>query len=250
MSAASTTVIALIAIALLLSLYLALRPSSTHGRGGKILAFVGIFALPLLAVTFGTDRHMQHSKSTEFCLSCHVMEPYGKSLMVDDAEFLPALHFQNNRIPREQACFTCHTEYTMYGDFSAKIRGLRHVWAQYAGAVPDTVKLYEPYRNRECLHCHAGARAFEEGGTHAGTPGLMDSIKADTKSCTSSGCHDVVHSVHELGEADMWAPRASGAQAPTTGEPTATRDTSALEDTSSSGVDTNTNGGGEDGTAD
>ena len=149
MSTASIIVIALTAVAVLLNLYLAMCPSTTRGRNGKILAFVGIFALPVLALTFGADQHVEHSKRTEFCLSCHVMEPYGKSLMVDDAEFVPANHFQNNRIPRDKACFTCHTEYTMYGDFNAKLRGLRHVWAQYVGTIPDTIKLYERYSNRE-----------------------------------------------------------------------------------------------------
>src|SRR5687768_4618306 len=97
----SNIVIVLTVFALLLCIYLVMRPASTKARGGKILAFVGIFALPLLALAFGTDEHIEHSKSTEFCLSCHVMEDYGKSLLVDDGEFVPASHYQNNRIPRD-----------------------------------------------------------------------------------------------------------------------------------------------------
>jgi hypothetical protein len=27
----------------------------------------------------------------------------------------------------------------------------------------DAIRLYDPYNNRECLHCHLGARSFEEG---------------------------------------------------------------------------------------
>jgi cytochrome c-type protein NapC len=208
-SANSSIVFVLAGLAILLTLYLAARPASTRGRGGKILAFLGIFALPVLVVAFGAGSHMEHSKSTQFCLSCHVMQDYGRSLRVDDAEFLPASHFQNRRIPNEQACFTCHTEYTLYGDLSAKLRGLKHVWVQYLGTIPDTVHLYEKYSNRECLHCHQGARTFEEGGPHAESPAIRDSILADTKSCMTSGCHDVVHNVHELKDAELWAPRST-----------------------------------------
>jgi hypothetical protein len=28
---------------------------------------------------------------------------------------------------------------------------------------PGNIKLYQPFNNRECLHCHLGARSFEEG---------------------------------------------------------------------------------------
>jgi cytochrome c-type protein NapC len=204
-STVSGFVLILGTLAILLSGYLAFRPSSTRGRAGKILAFVGLFALPVLVVAFGAEEHIEHSKSTEFCLSCHVMQDYGKSLRVDDAEFVPASHFQNGRIPRDQACYTCHTEYTMYGGLSAKIRGLRHVWAQYLGTIPDSVHLYERYSNRECLHCHAGARSFEEAGPHIESAAVKDSLMSDRKSCMTSGCHDVVHDVHALKDVDLWS---------------------------------------------
>jgi nitrate/TMAO reductase-like tetraheme cytochrome c subunit len=199
-------------VAILLDLYLVARPSSTHGRSGKILAFVGIFALPVLVMAFGTEEHMEQSKRTEFCLSCHVMEDYGKSLKVDDNEFVPAAHFQNNRIPREMACYTCHTQYTMYGDFASKMRGLKHLYYQYLGTIPDTIKLYEKYSNRECLHCHAGSRAFEAVGAHNETPAAKDSIMADTKSCMTSGCHDVIHNIHGLKDVEFWNPDSTKAK--------------------------------------
>ena len=63
-------------------------------------------------------------------------------------------------------CYTCHTDYAMFGGLKAKLRGLNHVYVQYFGKIPDKVELYNPYNNRECLHCHGGARNFEEGATH------------------------------------------------------------------------------------
>jgi len=152
-------VIILIAIALLTAL--AVKPTITITRAGKILAFVSIFVFPVLAGTMGFNEHMQQSKKTEFCTSCHKMMDYGKSLSIDDPSHLPAAHFQNNRVPRDEACYTCHTNYTMFGGMKSKLRGLRHVYIQYLGTAPDKIELYTPYNNRECLHCHATARGFE-----------------------------------------------------------------------------------------
>ena len=72
----------------------AIRPSLMTARGGKILAFIAFFIMPIVATVFGASIHLTHSKSTQFCLSCHTMEPYGKSLFVDDPIYIPASHFQ------------------------------------------------------------------------------------------------------------------------------------------------------------
>ena len=191
---AATVLVAVALIALV-----ALRPSLTAARGGKILAFLAFLVLPLLATAMGLSAHMEQSKTTEFCLSCHVMEPYGKSLQVDDAAWLPAQHYQNNRIPRDKACFTCHTDYTMFGDVKAKLRGLRHVYVNYVGEIPEKIELYEPYNNRECLHCHAGARAFEESDLHKE---MRADLGSNATSCLE--CHDATHNVHELEGKPLW----------------------------------------------
>ena len=162
----------------------------------------------ILVASMSLETHMENSKRTEFCLSCHAMETHGMSLYVDDKEYIPAVHFQNHRIPKDQACFTCHTSYTMYGDYAAKLRGLRHLYYQYIAGIPDTIRLYEPYNNRECLHCHDGARSFEQQPIHSSTPGLLDSIKTNKMSCLSGGCHDIAHDVSGLKKASFWKPAA------------------------------------------
>src|SRR5262249_5001611 len=86
-------------------------PEVTQSRAGKITAFLSGLVLRTISLTLGTPSHIERSKSTEFCLSCHIMEPYGKSLHVDDSNSLPASHWQNRRIPRDEACFTCHSDY-------------------------------------------------------------------------------------------------------------------------------------------
>src|ERR1700694_5624415 len=157
-----------ICIAVVLAILVATRAELTRVRGGKILAFVTLFILPVVAVGLGYSEHMERATSTQFCLSCPVMYDFGRSLHVDDPSYIPARHFQNNLIPRDQACFTCHTDYTMFGPLSSKLRGLHHLYVQYLGTVPkpEDIKLYTPYNNRECLHCHNGARAFEEATEH------------------------------------------------------------------------------------
>src|SRR5690349_19894109 len=112
----------LVAVALALIAWLVLRASITKTRGDKMFAFVALFVFPALTGGMGVNSHIERSKTTNFCLSCHVMEDYGKSQQVDDRNLVPAIHFQNHLAPRDQACFTCHTDYAMFGDFSAKLR--------------------------------------------------------------------------------------------------------------------------------
>lgn len=194
-------VLALGATTVVLLLAVATRPRSVESTAGKVVAFGAFLALPVLATSLGTHLHLEHSKRTEFCLSCHEMEPYGASLYVDDADYVPASHFQNLRVDRERACYACHTTYTMYGDLSAKLKGLRHVWVHYVGEIPETIELYEPYDNRECLHCHAGARSFEESELHVD---FQQEFASGETSCLE--CHDLVHAVEDLPELPRWSP--------------------------------------------
>ena len=202
----STLILFLVAATGVLVGVLVFRPGLTTTKSGKILAFFVLFLLPLICAGMGTAYHMDRSKRTEFCLSCHEMEPYGKSLMVDDPGHLAAAHFQNHRVPFDQACYTCHTNYAMFGGFRAKLHGLKHIYVHYLRTppAPEAIRLYDPYNNRECLHCHLGARSFEEGAVHTADPGLLPAVKANKTSCLSSGCHEVVHNVGSLKDSKFW----------------------------------------------
>ncbi|HTR48602.1 MAG TPA: NapC/NirT family cytochrome c [Verrucomicrobiae bacterium] len=194
------------AIAVVLALLISARAELTRARGGKILAFVALCILPTLAMWAGAQAHVERSTTTRFCLSCHVMHDFGHSLYVDDKSYIPAVHFQNNFVPRDHACFTCHTDYTLFGDYRAKWRGVHHVWVQYFGTVPKPadIKLYTPYNNRECLHCHGGARSYLEASHHTKDPSLLSQAAANKLSCMSSDCHDIVHDVDTLKDATFW----------------------------------------------
>jgi nitrate/TMAO reductase-like tetraheme cytochrome c subunit len=206
--AASATDIALAAIVLgvaALVLLLGHRPSITAATGGKVLAFLSFFLLPVFITWGGTSRHIEHSKSTSFCLSCHTMEPYGQSLRIDSPTHLPAVHFQKRLVARDQACYTCHTTYTMFGDFASKMKGMKHVYVYYLGTIPEKIALYQPYSNRECLHCHEGARSFEEGEDHRD---LRADLASGETSCLE--CHSDRHDVSALAEAPMWTGQEAG----------------------------------------
>jgi len=195
--------------AALIALFIGFRVEFTRSREGKMLVFVALFVLPLMAAWAGFNQQMDRATSREFCLSCHIMEGYGRSLYIDDPSYIPAQHFQNNRIPADHACYVCHSNYTMFGTVSAKMHGVRHLIVQYLGRVPkpEEIKLYEPFNNRECLHCHLGARKFEEAAPHLKDASLLPSVKANQKSCLSSGCHEFVHDVGSLKDTQFWTPK-------------------------------------------
>ena len=199
-------ILAVLVMSIALAALIALRPGLTIARGGKILAFLAFFIFPVFAGLLGLENHMERAKQTSFCLSCHIMGHYGQSLYVDDASYIPAAHFQNGRVPRDQACYTCHTDYSMFGGFKAKFGGLHHIYAQYVTGAKEPLKLYRPYNNRECLHCHEGSRSFEQGVMHTAEPQTMADIKSNKLSCLTSGCHDTIHNVKELDRVKYWKP--------------------------------------------
>ena len=204
MSVTTGLIIGIVLFSVILIGILVARPAVTLSRGGKMLAFVALFILPIFSGLLGFASEMERSKTTAFCLSCHTMEAYGKSLYVDDPTHIPAAHYQNHRLPKDQACYSCHTQYAMFGTLKVKLYGLKHVLIYYLGKLPapEDIKLYEPYNNRECLHCHAGARSFEEGAMHNADPATLPAIKSNQLSCLS--CHDVAHDIAHLKDAKFW----------------------------------------------
>jgi nitrate/TMAO reductase-like tetraheme cytochrome c subunit len=196
-------VVSLIVVTIILSGVFLVRPTVTAGATGKILAFVALCILPALCIGAGMSTHMQRSEQTRFCISCHAMEPYGRSLYVDDPSYIPAQHFQNHRVPANQACYACHADYTIYGPMKDKIQGITRLYVQYVSTPPKTIQVRGGYSSLQCLRCHAGARSFEANPVHQA---LMESLKSNQMSCISSGCHDTVHNVARLSHVKFWRP--------------------------------------------
>jgi len=193
--------IALIVLTIVLAGVFLVRSSITEGATGKILAFVGLCVLPVLCIGTGMSFHLQRSQQTRYCVSCHSMESHGKSLYVLNPKYIPAQHFQNHLVPSDKACYTCHTDYTMFGPLKDKLRGLMYVYMEYVSTPPKTIHLIGRYNNLQCLHCHAGTRDFEGNLEHM--PPLA-SLESNQVSCISSGCHDMVHNVSEVDHLKMW----------------------------------------------
>jgi len=193
--------IALIVLTIVLAGVFLVRPSITVGATGKILAFISLCVLPALCIGTGMSFHIQRSEQTRYCISCHSMESHGKSLYVLNPSYIPAQHFQNHFVPADKACYTCHTDYTMYGPLKDKLKGLRYLYMEYVSTPPKTIHLDGTYSNLQCLHCHAGARNFEEN--LARMPSLA-SLESGQISCISSGCHDTIHNVSEVDHLKMW----------------------------------------------
>ncbi|HEV2326711.1 MAG TPA: NapC/NirT family cytochrome c [Terracidiphilus sp.] len=203
MTAQSVILISLIVLTVVLAVIFLARPSITAGPTGKILAFLGLFVLPALCIGGGMSAHMQRSEQTRFCISCHSMGPFGQSLYVDDPNYIPAAHFQNHRVPAGQACYACHADYTIFGPLRDKLRGVTRIYMQYVSTPPNPITIPGGYNNAQCLHCHAGARSFEENAIHSA---IMDTLRSNQLSCVSSGCHDTVHNTAELGHVKFWRP--------------------------------------------
>lgn len=198
-----------IILAMVLVAVIIFKPSILRNTGGKVFGFIALFILPIVVGVWGGATQAEHATSTEYCLSCHIMDSWGQSIHLDDKEFVAADHYQNFLVPRDRACYICHSDYVWYGGITAKIRGLRHVYAQYIGTMPEPleIELYEPFHNRECLRCHLGARSHEETRHHKKEADMLARMNSNELSCMESKCHDVVHNIDELPDMepeDFW----------------------------------------------
>jgi cytochrome c-type protein NapC len=192
-----------IGLSIVLAAVFLIRPSLTSVAGWKIVAFIGLCVLPALCIVGGMNTHVQRSEQTKFCISCHVMIPYGQSLYVDDPSHIPAQHFQNHRVPPDMACYSCHADYSIYGPLKDKVQGLKRIYMQYVSTPPNPITIAGGFKNAQCLHCHLGARGFEQNPVHAA---MIDSLKSNQTSCLTSGCHDTAHDVANPNHQKFWRP--------------------------------------------
>ena len=182
-------VLSLVAAALVIG-FLIRAPEMTPGR--KLLLALALFVLPTMAAMSGNAHNIETTKSVEFCGSCHVMTSYVEDVRSPESESLASLH---GRLPvfQEEACYTCHADYGMFGGVTTKIGGLHHVidfysddWSKPGHRAPA---LYKPYDPRRCLSCHAPLRSGAplEHRVHA------EKIEKLEISCSASGCHGPPH---------------------------------------------------------
>ena len=180
-------------------LFSSARQRLPAARNARWFLLIGVALLPLAATGAALRAGLRESSRTRFCLSCHEMQDHGKSLFADDRRTLPAVHYQNRLVSRDTSCYSCHTDYALFGDLKAKMNGLRHVWVHYVGTVPKKFALYQPYANRNCLHCHEDARRFMEAPAHRP---VATQISGGTLSCLT--CHNAGHNLPAVADGRLW----------------------------------------------
>jgi nitrate/TMAO reductase-like tetraheme cytochrome c subunit len=165
----------------------------------KIVLFFVLIVFPAILAGATATTSFHNAQTKEFCSSCHVMTPWYADMTNPESESLASLHFRRRWIQPEQ-CYTCHADYVFMGTMKAKMKGMRHVIASYIGD-RDNIKLYEPFPNGNCMHCHSEAAAFRESPSH---DAMMEEIESGEESCI--GCHDLIHDVPGHRPADREAP--------------------------------------------
>jgi nitrate/TMAO reductase-like tetraheme cytochrome c subunit len=154
----------------------------------KELLLGGIAVLPLAVVFFAYSYGLEKSKSVDACGHCHVMTPWVQDLRNPKSDTLAAVHFKNRYI-QENHCYTCHSDYGMFGTVRAKWEGLGHVLRNTTGRYERPIHIARHYSNLRCLNCHGGSQKFLDPEKHP-KEDLADMISGKT-SCLD--CHGPAH---------------------------------------------------------
>jgi nitrate/TMAO reductase-like tetraheme cytochrome c subunit len=144
--------------------------------------------VPLGVVYLAYGHGIEGSKRVESCGSCHVMKPYLADLRDPASEGLAATHYKNRYIQTDQ-CYTCHTDYGMFGTFKAKFEGLGHVVRNTTGAYTLPLKIAHPYPNARCLACHGESQKYLKSEGHPQDD--LGKFSSGATSCLE--CHGPAH---------------------------------------------------------
>jgi cytochrome c-type protein NapC len=172
--------------------YLVRRPHLD--RTTKVLLLVGLGLLPAVVSLTGNIASFEYTMSRPFCGSCHVMGPYLRDAEDPSSTSLAAAHSRNGKFG-EHSCYTCHSDYQMFGAVTTKLAGMRHLFSyvtEYASTGPDgeggpPIHMYEPFKNDRCMQCHStlGKRYLDTHGDD------VEAIRSGDVRCID--CHDEVH---------------------------------------------------------
>ena len=144
-----------------------------------------VLLVPGLALALGFGMSLEYMKRPQFCGSCHVMHPFTNDLRDPESGTLAAVHYQNRYILEHQ-CYTCHTDYGLFGPMRAKLAGVRHLVNYTTGNYTEPIRIREPFRNANCLQCHGEAKVFRAAHTDA-----LTELQSGEMSCLD--CHRPAH---------------------------------------------------------
>jgi cytochrome c nitrite reductase small subunit len=185
---ARTIGFALVGAASLLIIYtLTFRRRRLQEASSKWMLFTGICLLPTPVMFLSTAVGLEQSKNVQFCMSCHVMQPFIDDMKNPASKTLAAIHYKNRYIQHEQ-CYRCHTDYGILGTMEAKKQGLGHMWKAGTGSYKLPIKMSKSYNFAICLDCHAESAKFDLQALHAG---VVKETLAGKSNCLD--CHDSPH---------------------------------------------------------
>src|SRR5262245_37859423 len=182
-------VLAVLDVALILFLWGMVRRRGLTAAS-KTLILGAIVVLPAIVVFLATAHGMSESMTVNACGDCHAMDSHVADLRNPASDSLAAVHYKNRYIQNDQ-CYTCHSDYGMFGTMTAKLEGLGHVYHNMTGNYPKPIKIRNPYSNLRCLSCHGGAANFLAKHDKEMLPNLL----ADKDKCLD--CHGPAHKAEE-----------------------------------------------------
>ena len=159
---------------------------------GRLPAAVGAAAvlLPVAAYAVASLYVLEGSRRTTFCGSCHVMTPLLASIRGNDGS-LASTHFARGLVPHDQACYTCHSGYGIWGGVDAKMAGVMHMIRTVTGRYELPIKMHGSFDIDSCLGCHAHAPAFRAVEAHQDLD-LQKQLLSRELGCTGL-CHPAAH---------------------------------------------------------
>lgn len=181
-------------------LFVVLRMVRRRGvtSASKAMLLGTLVVIPVFVVFLATTHGMQASMKVDACGECHAMAGHVADLRNPKSDSLAAMHYKNRNI-QENQCYTCHSDYGMFGSVSAKLTGLGHVYYNVTGNYEKPIKIRNPYPNVRCLSCHSGAQNFL--ATH--DKEQIDTLMTGKDSCLD--CHGPAHTPEAPGGATAQA---------------------------------------------
>ncbi len=161
-----------------------------RGRVRDPLLALGIVGLPVLAYALSNAVLLDRSKNTDFCMSCHIMEPL-LDVVTPEEPTMAAVHIRRGAVPTFQSCYTCHSGYGLWGDAGAKLAGVGHMVATVTGRYELPLKINRPFNIDACLACHAEGERFRAAAPHQ-VPDIQRALLTREMGCTGT-CHPAAH---------------------------------------------------------
>ena len=171
-------------LVILLSFICLFLYTKRRSRPGQLFLFSVILVVFLWPPTFFSlsNANLERSKGLEFCGSCHDMNLHITDGTNPRSKSLAAKHITRYWV-NKNPCYTCHTDYTMFGPFKAKISGLKHFYtSQFLNKDEKDIKLFAAYPDSNCMQCH-DTRQFKKVEEHED--------RDPDESCID--CHDKIH---------------------------------------------------------